>query len=339
MIRRALITAVSIAVTAIGLAIPAQAADPDTSQIFTPDAWVRTPIPADAPLDPNSAAGISYIQTHDSHKFPYIRGVSDAWGQPFAEATCADPVWKFAGTVQTQDGFLKTEGFHMPTALSNRITGTSDSPITVIDRCGVPSMPNGLAVWGFQASKSTTTPNTINVNNGMAYDITSNGLDRGAAGSNGPRNRGPRGNIVGDDLIRYSALQAGLNGANGGTLGYRPEMFWWETLTTNGHVWPMVGHESGKAGWGPEGIVIRIDPAKVFPSTCTGASLVIAKTLQVYGAMIGDNAGAGGSAIKVEQTAGTGIAPPVPGMSVTMLGNCVTWADFQFMARTGNSGF
>jgi hypothetical protein len=228
--------------------------------------------------------------------------------------------------VEAANAFLKTEGFHAPADFADRLTRTNDSPMTVIDTCGVPSMPHGLAVRGHQAAKGSGR-RTIRVTDGSAFDITSNGLDGRNPESTNPLNRGPRGNIVGDTLIRNDAVQAGLGGANGGTLGYRPEMFWWETNTADGHVFPLVGHERGKSGWGPEGIIIRVKPSWVAPSGCTGPARVIARTLQVYGAVIGDNAGQGGSGIKSEQ------GNPLPGMSETMLGACITWNDMEFVRR------
>jgi hypothetical protein len=47
----------------------------------------------------------------------------------------------------------------------------------------------------------------------------------------------------------------------------------------------------------------------------------------VYGAVIGDNAGQGGSGIKAEQ------GNALPGMSETMLGACITWNDMEFVQR------
>jgi hypothetical protein len=304
----------------------ANATPPLDAQLYSADAWVRTPLPAGVPVDSDSAAGIAFINARDPHPYPYIRGISDSWGMPFAVSTCADPVWTLVGTVQAANAFLKTEGFHAPADFADRLTGTSDSPMTVIDTCGVPSMPLGLAVWGYGAARGTASL-TIRVTAGSAFDIRSNGLDGRNPESTNPLNRGPRGNIVGDSLIRNAAVQEGLTGANGGTLGYRPEMFWWETNTADGHVFPLVKHEKGKSGWGPVGIIIRVKPSWVAPSGCTGPALVIARTLQVYGAVIGDNAGKGGSGIKAEQ------GNPLPEMSETMLGACITWNDMEFVQR------
>jgi hypothetical protein len=302
------------------------ATPPSYAQLFSSDAWVRTPLPPGVPVDADSAAGIAYVDAHDTNPYPHVKGISDSWGIPFAVSTCADPVWKFVGNVQEADAFLTTEGFHAPADFADRLTGTSDSPLTVIDTCGVPSMPHGLAVRGHEAAKRSA-PLTIRVTDGSAYDITSNGLDGRNPESTNPLNRGPRGNIIGDTLIRNAAVQEGLSGANGGTLGYRPEMYWWETKTADGYVFPLVGQEHGRSGWGPEGIIIRVKPSWVAPSGCTGPGLVLARTLQVYGAVIGDNAGQGGSGLKAEQ------GNALPGMSETMLGACITWNDMEFVQR------
>jgi hypothetical protein len=304
----------------------ANAALPADGQLFSADAWVRTPLPASAPVDADSAAGIAYVDAHDPNPYPHVKGIGDSWGMPFAVSTCADPIWKFVGSVYSANAFLKTGGFHAPADFADRLTRTNDSPMTVIDTCGVPAMPHGLAVRGHGAAKGRA-PLTIRVTGGSAFDITSNGLDGRNPESTNPLNRGPRGNIVGDTLIRNAALQAGLAGAHGGTLGYRPELFWWETDTKDGHVFPFVGQENGQSGWGPEGIIIRVKPSWVAPAGCTGPARVLARTLQVYGAVIGDNAGQGGTGLKAEQ------GNALPGMSETMLGACITWNSMEFVQR------
>ena len=91
-----------------------------------------------------------------------------------------------------------------------------------------------------------------------------------------------------------------------------------------GFVSPMVGAESGKIGYGAEGQRIRVKESWVPPAGCTGPALVIARTLQRYGAYLGDNSGSG-SSLKMEQ--GT----TLPGLTPDALKPCVTWNDFEYL--------
>jgi hypothetical protein len=86
----------------------------------------------------------------------------------------------------------------------------------------------------------------------------------------------------------------------------------------------MVGAENDKYGFGAEGQRIRVKAKWTPPAKCTGPGLVIARTLQRYGAYLGDNSGSG-SGIKAEQ--GT----TFPGLSRDALAPCVTWADMEYL--------
>ena len=100
-------------------------------------------------------------------------------------------------------------------------------------------------------------------------------------------------------VIRRDLVSWGV--ASGGDLGHVLHLFMVETDSSAGHVHPMVGSESGKYGWGAEGQRIAIDPG--IDLTTRGLSpeaLVVARTLQRYGAYLGDNSG-GPTALKAEQ--------------------------------------
>ncbi|SDD56070.1 hypothetical protein SAMN05660690_4558 [Geodermatophilus telluris] len=300
---------------------------------YTEDSFFREALPTSGvPIAANSATGIAYAQQHDPYDYPRIRGVQgNPWGQPYVLSDCDDPVWRVKIRTDGEhlygfgqgNGWLGTQGFHAPASFVDRFTGTSDSPFTVIDTCGSTAMPGGFTVWGFRAMKGTE-PGTVLVAQALAMDATSNGLDRRNPLSNGPANNGSRGNILGSEVIRDDLLAYAQQGGNDGTLGHVLEMFWLETNTTAGHVHPMVGHEADKTGYGAEGIRIRVKESWVPTDACTGPGLVIARTLQRYGAVIGDNSGSG-SAIKAEQ------GSTYPGLTQDALASCVTWGDMEFV--------
>lgn len=291
---------------------------------YQPGSFFNTPLPTSGvPVDSESSQGIAYVDANDPRDYPAIRGVGgNKWGTVYAAGDCADPVYKLTGTVPSAVAFLKTEGFHADAALADKLTGTSDSPFVVIDRCGVPTMPNGLSVWAAKASKVDAT--TINVGAAGAYQHDSNGLDQRNPLSNSTKNFRSRGAIPDAMAIRDDLLSNAVS--SGGTLGHVLHMFWWETDTDAGHVHPMVGHESSKNGWGAEGIRIRVkEGVNLAQKTgCTPEGLAVARTLQRYGAYLGDNAGSGGTSLKAEQ--GSSL------LTVDAL-DCLTWQDFEFVRR------
>jgi hypothetical protein len=292
---------------------------------YSGDSFFRKPLPTSGvPVASNSAAGIAFANANDKYAYPRIRGVQgDPWGEPFQLSDCSDPIWRLTGDVPPELAYLKTEGFHAEAGFSARTTGTSDSPMTVIDTCGVPSMKNGHTVWLFRATPGGA--GTINVAAAGAMDNASNGLDRRNPRSTSSKNfTQNRGNILGAETIRDDLLAYALKGGNGGTLGHVLEMFWLETDAAAGFVHPMVNFEKGKSGWGAEGMRLRVKESWKAPAGCTGPGLVIAKTLQRYGSYLGDNSGSG-SGIKAEQ------GSTFPGLTKDALGPCVTWDDMEFV--------
>jgi hypothetical protein len=85
-----------------------------------------------------------------------------------------------------------------------------------------------------------------------------------------------------------------------GKIRHRLEIYWHETAsrTPEGRsaYFPMTGSESGKSGVVPEGAVIRIRPTlNLKRLSLSPAAYVIARALQKYGAVVGDNSGQGNS--------------------------------------------
>ncbi|SDC38564.1 hypothetical protein SAMN05660690_1212 [Geodermatophilus telluris] len=285
------------------------------------DSFFRTPLPDDVPVDPQSSQGIAFIKREDESDHPVIRGVEgDEWGMPFAIGTCEDPVWRFTGDVPQQVAWLGTDGFHAPSWLGDALTLTSDSPLVVIDRCGSPSMPEGMSVWGFAAMPGPR--HTIEVADAGAFRHDSNGLDARNPLSDSDLNFNSRGAIPDGMLIRDDLLAWAM--AHDGDLGHVLHVFWLETDTSAGFVHPMVGDENRKRGWGPEGIRLRIKPdVDLAARNCDPAGLVVARTLQRYGGYLGDNAG-GPTAIKGQQGSALLTRDAL---------SCVTWDDFAFVQR------
>jgi hypothetical protein len=225
-------------------------------------------------------------------KFPSIQGVGgNLWGTAYAMGQASDPIWKLVGPVNSKVADqLKNKGFHAPATFGKQITGTSDSPFCVIDRAF------GITVFGTKASYKSG--NTITVGTGACFWHSSNGLDGRNPKSNNKQNWSSRGRISEALVIRRDLIDYGI--ANNTDLGHVLHLFMTETKTADGFCHPLSGCESGKNGFGAEGERLVIRPTVNLDSRgMSKAGLVIAKTLQNYGCIIGDNAG-GQSTLKAE---------------------------------------
>jgi hypothetical protein len=297
---------------------------------YSVDSYFRKPLPTTGvPVATDSATGINYAKANDPYSYPRIRGVGgNVWGMGFGIGNCTDPIFKIAstGNVPASQEHLKTVGFHAPQSFINSIPNNNDAPIVVIDRCGTSARPGGLTVWAANvlASGNILTSSSSGTITAGSFSHNTNGLDRRNPRSNSQLNERSRGAIPDAMVIRDDLLAAAEQGANGGTLGHVLHMFWVETRTASGYTHPMVGAEGSKYGWGAEGQRIRVKESWTPPAACTGPGRVIARTLQRYGAYLGDNSGSG-SGIKAQQ------GSTYPGLTQDVLAPCVTWNDFEFL--------
>ena len=288
---------------------------------YSVGSYFRTPVAAGAVDAGLTASFRSFMASHPDQKgtpYPVLRGAGgNAWGTAYAEAGASDPVWRLTGAVPADVADLKTTGFRAPEWLGQVLTGTSDSPFVVLDRA------SGISVWGAKAS--VVGERLISVGAAGKFEHASNGLDKRNPGSDSDVNFRSRGAIPDAMVIRKDLVDYAVK--TGGDLGHVLHLFFVETDTSKGHVTPMTGHESDKFGWGAEGQRLAVDPAvNLATRSCSPEALVIAKTLQRYGAYIGDNAG-GASSFKLEQETS---ARPVWGGRLTTdsLKGCISWNDF-----------
>jgi len=266
-----------------------------------------------------------FMVTHPDQKnrpYPTITGMNtggkvNPWGTTTHVSSATDPVWKLANP-RKETAILQTQGFHMADDVARRVpTGTQDRAFLIVD-----------PVFGYSTFCGDVVPNyaarTITVGASSVFWHSSNGLDKRNPRSNDPRNFSSRGRIPDSGVIRSDLIRAGI--ANGTSLGYVLHMWFVETLTSAGFVHPMVGAEGGKNGWGAEGVRIAIRPDLDLSTRFTGGALVLAKTLQEYGCVVGDNSGSG-STFHGEQATAT--YNPYAGTNVTR--DCLkglTWADW-----------
>jgi len=280
----------------------------------------------DAPVDAEATSKfktfMSTFSDQKATKYPKISGcvASNPWGTNFALGSASDPIWRITGSgVRQETQIAASQGFHMADAVASRYpTGTQDRPGLIVDPVF------GYSVH-FADAVANKTARTINVSSSSVFWHSSNGLDKRNPKSDDKRNYCSRGRIPDAMVIRGDLVKTAITANT--SLGHVLQLFFVETKYADGFCHPMVGAESGKNGFGAEGLRIGIDKSVNLASRgLTGGALVIAKTLQEYGCYLGDNSGSS-SQLKGEQAfssyspyAGTNVTP-------TCLSK-LTWADF-----------
>lgn len=226
------------------------------------------------------------------HRYPVINGIGDnSWGTPFAVGTSRDPIWRLTGDHHPKARRLLERGFRAPAWLGEVLTGTSDSPLCVVDRA------SGFTM--FCTNAEIVGPRLIRARSGSITYHSSNGLDHRNPRSNDRRNFTSRGRISDAMVIRRDLVRYGIR--NRTDLGHVLHLFLAETRTGDGHRHPMVGAEGDNFGFGAQGERLAIAPGvNLSRRGLSPAGLVIARTLKNHGCYIGDNSGSS-SALKAEQ--------------------------------------
>jgi hypothetical protein len=293
---------------------------------YTGDSFYKSPVKG-APVDATATSVFhafmaSFAAQRGTH-FPTINGLgSSRWGTVYAHGAAADPIWKLTGTLPQGTELLRTTGFHAPAWLGAQLTGTSDSPFCVMDTA------SGFTMFGGRAKLAG--PRTISVGSaGITYH-SSNGLDAGNPRSSDHRNSTSRGRISDAMVIRRDLVDHAI--ANNTGLGHVLHLFMVETNSAAGYCHPMTGCESGKAGFGAEGLRVALAPG--IDLTKRGLSpfgLAVARTLQQHGAYSGDNAGSAAS-LKAEQ--GSASRNPWRGLTVAQDAlKGIAWTDMVVLPR------
>jgi hypothetical protein len=224
-----------------------------------------------APLDSHSAAWIHDAEAHSGKHLDLVLG---DWGMPVYRSKASDPLVRI-----TSGGH--TVRFHIP-AKARPMVG-DDAALTVIDR----STNQVVGLFGAHVSGGKWSVSGLS-----RYRYSSNGIAGGLPGG-GKANFGHRGIPASVPVVTKAEIRRG-------SIRHRLEIYWHQTAsrTPGGKsaYFPMTESESGKTGVVPEGAVIRIKPGVNLRSLhLSRAARVIARALQRYGAVVGDNAGSGNS--------------------------------------------
>ena len=261
---------------------------PGATEWFTADSFWNKPLPDDAPIDARSGGFVDWLGEHtDGLELAGLGG--SPWGVPCFVARESDPYRDVSlpDTASTLRPILE-EGLRTPEHASSALTGTGDSPLVILD----PARGFQVALWQTSADGSGFRASTASI-----YWDDSNGLAPGDANPDGdPRNRGHRGVAPSTMMVQRLEIDQGsidhvLKVAIPGTAEW--------------HVRPMVGHEPDRGGVIGEGMRLRIKADMDLERyDLSKPAMTIARALQRYGAIIGDNSGARRIVLKVEQDIG-----------------------------------
>jgi hypothetical protein len=258
---------------------------------FVSDSFWNTPLPANAPVDPNSSAIIAWLKSDNDPDYLKLSGTgsSGTWGMPIYWAGRGDPTWDVANSC-SQKQPREFNSVRIPVGAEP--DPTSDAAMTVFDR-------NRGIVYGFHKAHFDAQTQRWKACGGTVYYLSSLGLDGRLPQSDAPRNFGHRGFPPPTWAVRLDEIQAG-------SINHVLKIAVHHTGCE--HVFPAVGDECGTraADAPPEGTRIRIKPSVDLNQLhLSPAALVIATALQRYGAVIGDQSG-GCPVLKLENTVAEG---------------------------------
>jgi hypothetical protein len=259
-----------------------QAARTDRARPFRAASYWNTPL-GRTPRDRRSARYIRDAQVA-AHSQGHLRLVLGKWGMPIYRSGSADPAYR----INPSSG--PTVLVHIPRRA--RAMPTTDAELTVRDAASHQVI--GLGGARFHRATHRWSARTVS-----RYFSSSNGIAQGLRG-------GTRGNL-GHRGIPGSVQAVTRREIRRGVINHRLEIYWWETAprTPKGHeaYFPMTGSESDKVGTVPEGIVIRIrGSVDLTRKHLSPAAYTVARALQLYGAVVGDNSGSGNN-LKVQANA------------------------------------
>lgn len=274
-------------------------AAPGTFRAFSAASYWNTPLPSSGVLHPSSAAYVAWLKANMTNG--YLSLGDGAFSMPIYWSTSADPLV----TINPTNG--PTTTFRLPAAAAP-MTG-NDQAMLIIDRT------TNQDVQLFEFSRSPLGATGI-----ARYYLNSNGLAGDVAGSSQPTNEGHRGIPGTVHAVRFDEVADGA-------IRHRTKFALGQPGNDPGQpFWPMDGFESPRSGIIPEGVVMRIKASYTFPTSLTPNARVIAQHLKTYGSIVGDTAGAGKAALKLENTDWTSL-----GITRTSL-KAIPWDAYEFVA-------
>jgi hypothetical protein len=285
----------SVLVMAVTAALVCSVAQPSAAsrayRAFSRASYWNNPLPKRAPVAADSRAMIRFLIRRNTPNYITLSGATPdgQWGTPVYWGTSSDPAYDVHSNCQAD---VPPEFGTIRIPAGAQADPTSDSSMTVYNR-------ESGKVFGMWHARYDAAAATWTSCGGSVYYLRSNGLAGELRQSNNRNNVGHRGFPPPVWAIRLDEIQAG-------EIRHVIKISVDETKCD--HVFPAVGDECGTMNRyaPPEGTRIRIrrgvDIAKLRLSP---AALIVARALQRYGAVIGDQSGHG-AAVKVENTVAEG---------------------------------
>lgn len=269
---------------------PEQEGGGSVYRAFKITSYWNTPLPPDAPVDPNSAEIIDWMKADSTTNYVHFAGTeSDGkWGMPIYWAGARDPTYAVTSPCKT----LPPELSSIRIPRGTKADDTSDGAFEIFD------VEKGLVYSLFQATYDTLT-DEWQACGAAAYYTSSNGLVGSLPESDEPDNTGHRGVPPAMFAVRFDEVQAG-------SIDHVLKIAINNTKCE--HVFPMNGDECGVTDSfaPPEGTLMRLKASiDLSKYTLTPAALLVATALQTYGAVIGDQS-SGPVSLKVENTIAEG---------------------------------
>jgi hypothetical protein len=267
-----------------------QAAPP--YRAFSPSSYWNRPLPNDAPLARRSEEFVDFLRADNQRNFIRLAGTdhSGRWGHPIYWSEDGTPRYE----VENSCGSRQPRQFRdVRIPEGARPDPTGDAAMSVFD------VERGL-VYGFHKASYDAERDSWSACGGAVFYLESNGLDGDLAASDEVRNTGHRGLPPPTFAVRYDEIQWG-------SIDHVLKIA--VNTASPRHVFPMVGSdgESTNLSAPPEGARLRIKPTLNLDELgLSPPALVIARALQQYGAVIGDQSGASVT-LKVENTVAEGL--------------------------------
>jgi hypothetical protein len=281
---RARTTLVALAVVggAIGAAVaPAGAGSTPSAPLlsgfrpFTASSYWNTPLPSGAPISRSSSRFIYNIRAMSNTTYPVIAGTGGTWAKPVYSARSTDKryVIRHCGASYALPPRLTNPGVRIPRGA--RPDPTADGEMVVFDR-------TDGTVYGLWQAHHNGTNDTWCAGGGDFWKTSTNGLHTALPQSDCSVCMGHRGLASAALVVRYDEVASGM---------VRHVVRMAIPHTAARHFFPMTGDEHG-SGIIPEGTRIRIKRSVNLASLgLSRGALAIARGLQTYGAVIGDQSG------------------------------------------------
>lgn len=261
-------------------AIPSPVTDPPppgTPPYFGGADWLWTPIPSSPTLAANSSTWVGYFSAPNAKRVAnlYEYGITLI---PSSAVTAGTP--RYDVKLTKPWGSDPFGFFTVPIPRGTVVPSGSDGQITVLD----PITGKAFGIW--QAKYDSKTDTWSGSWGGMT-DLNGNGVDQS-------------GSATGTNLARYAGVVTGaeFSRAVAANTGLDHALFFSTDIAGSGFVAPATKSDgSNIAGVAlpiPEGARVQLDPSidvDAIPGITPGEK-VIAKTLQTYGAYVGDKGGA-----------------------------------------------